>query len=67
MVEELIRGGGPAHAQGGRRRKRLGIADVLEYRFQRDGKGTQGSKRHCAKDWVAGGATLIFTVRKVFL
>ena len=31
------------------------------------GKAHKGSKRHCAKGWVAGGATLIYTARKAFL
>ena len=41
------------------------VFEVLGYRFQRDGKGT--SKRHCAKGWVAGGSTFIFTAQKVLL
>ena len=30
-------------------------------------KAHKGSKRHCAKGWAAGGATLKFIVRKAFL
>ena len=31
------------------------------------GKAHKGLIRHWAEGWVAGGATLIFTARKVFL
>ena len=71
-VVEVVRGGGQAHAPGGKGRETIGLAvqevvDVLGCRFQRDWKGTQWSKRHSAQGWVVVGATLIFIARTAFL
>ena len=71
MVDELKRGGGQGHSQGGRKGK-TGTCRSRKSSmcwgtvFDVMGRVHKGSKRHCAKGWAAGGATLFLPVEKFF-